>query len=581
MDISPHATPGVGQDPAFDTISLASNCDPVYWAEAISNYKDSKPPFVSTSNTLSEGNQRAVFLTKNGQRPLSPIRATLVTRRWVSGAVSGSYWTLDLNGQRFIVQSFPNKGYVGGAKWVYCCWSGRGEEFEDSPIAFTCIHGEYTSTRGPERQSDARPKNATTRNAAVGSAIANKVGRDHPPHVTPLPEDHPVEYLDQAEASYVESRPPFAVRKTKNIRRRVFLATQDGDFSPTSAEAEVVFRSWDELDDYPTIDLDGKRFIVSGNSGGPPGTYQYHLWLGSQTGRVKKVVAYSGPQTTTTKAPSAVTENLARTNENQCSWSPSDDEGDQDLQEGATNNQEYSYESFVEGFDLSAPTPLAPNKFCKAAPMPSSAPSMRQERPRRRLQPTKRARSLTPLAHIGSRKSNTPANVAKRTAHRTRPESDIPSQHSDPPYETPAPTPGTTDPSAPASETQKLQPPQAPASLPFLSSHKQTHTTLRVTRDSNIIGFVPLRLRACMTMSTLFSSVIAASGHKGDDDEEPIKCLMVVFDWKDEHDVYKTMYIDRGTQGSFEIFLEIIVEAPCWKEEGGGKCGIAVEIVRA
>lgn len=80
-----------------------------------------------------------------------------------------------------------------------------------------------------------------------------------------------------------------------------------------------------------------------------------------------------------------------------------------------------------------------------------------------------------------------------------------------------------------------------------------------------------------MTMSTLFSSVIAASGHR--EDEGAITCLMAVFDWKDDNDVYKTIFIDKGTQGSFEIFLEIIDEAPCWKDEGG-RCGVAIEVVR-
>ena len=567
MNISAYALPGVGQDPAFDTTPLPTHHPPVFLAEAISSYNDSKPPFVRNMSTIIEGSERAVFLTKNGQPPLSPIRATLIGRIWDSTAISGSYWTLDLNGQRQIVQSFPNNGCISGAKWVYCCWPGKGQDFEDSPIAFTCIHGDYTNIPGLNAKTTARPKRPTTRTTAVD---------DHLPHVIPLPEDHPVEYFDDAKASYVNSRPPFAIRKTKNSRRRVLLATQDGAFSPTSIEAEVVYRSWNQLDDYPTIDLDGKRFIVSNNTGGPRGTSQYHLWLGPQIGRVKKVLAYAGSQAPATNAPSVVTEHLAKTDEDLSSRSPSEDEGDLDLQKGATNNQEYRYDNFVKGFDLSASTPLVPNNFYKAPSISSSESSMRQEGPRRKSQSKKRARSQTPPAHVGSRKSNTPANVAKRTPYRTRLESNVPSKYFEPPYETPASTTTTTDHSSPASETRNLQT-QTPASLPSLTLYKQTNTTLRVTRDSNIIGFVPLRLLTCMTMSTLFSNVVTASGRKGD---EPIECIMVVFDWKDDHDVYKTIYIDKGTQGSFEIFLEIIDEAPEWENERG-KCGVAVEIVRA
>ena len=592
MDINAHAaSEKAGQDRGFDTTPLPTNYSPVFLTKAVSIYHDSKPPFVINTRTItSKGYEKAVFLTQNGQPPLSPIRATLIAKSWGSPPANGFYWTLDLNGQRLIVKAFPNNGCISGAKWVYCCWTGRGEEFENSPIAFTCIHGEY---KGPNTKSAVKLKQPTNSNAAVDSVIANNLMHDHLPHVTPLDENTPAEYLDEAKASFASSRPPFVVRKTWRIRKHVFLATQDGKFSPTSPEAELVYRSWNHLDDYMTIDLDGKRFIVSGNSGGPPGTYQYHLWLGSRIGRVKKVLAYAGPQSNTPKASSLVTGHLPETDEDLYSGSPSDDEGDQDFQEGATKNQKYPYDKFVGDFDLSAAAPLAPNKFCQTPPMPSSEPSMRQERPRRKPQPTKRARSLSPLTHVGSskdhtpakaakrivgsRKDNTPAKVAKRTVNPTRLESGVLSEHSDPPYETPAPTPGTTNQPAPAAETHDLQP-QAPASLPSLTPYKQTHTTLRVTRDSNLIGFVPLRLLTCMTMSTLFSSVIAASGHKGD--EEPIKCLMVVFDWKDEDDVYKTMYIDKGIEGSFEIFLEIIDEAPGWQDERG-KCGIAVEIVRA
>lgn len=43
--------------------------------------------------------------------------------------------------------------------------------------------------------------------------------------------------------------------------------------------------------------------------------------------------------------------------------------------------------------------------------------------------------------------------------------------------------------------------------------------------------------------------------------EEPIKYLMAVFDWKDDNDTYKTICIDKVTEGSYEIFMEIIDEA--------------------
>lgn len=566
MDVNAPAALGVGQDPALDTTKLPADHPPKFLAEAERIYKNSKPPFVTTPGNSSKGSRRAVFVAKDGQRPPLAIRTDLVAKHWGALALDGIYWTLDLNGERFIVQSFPNKGCISGAKWVYCSWTGVEDEFEDLPLAFSCINGEYTSVLGPRTESPAAAKLPMTKYDTLTSATANSLGHDLP-----------VEYLEEAKALYADSRPPFVIHKTKKPRRHVLLATQDGHFSAISTEAEVVYRTWNSVDDYPTLDLDGKRFILMGKHMGHPRRYQYRLWLGSGEGRVKRVVAYSSQPASARKTASGLTEHLPEVDEDPSLSSSSDDEEDQDPHANATEDQQYFYDRFKKAFDPTAIPPPTPIKFSTRQPVASSEPPALKERPRRTPKPTKRARSPSPPAHFGSRPGKTPASVPKRTPRRTRSPSDDSSDLSSPPYETPAPTPGINH--RPASNPGTQNPDaQAPNSLPTLTLHKQTHTTLRVTRDSNIIGFVPLRLLACMTMATLFSGVIAASGHK--EYEQPVRCLMAIFDWKDETDVYKTIYIDRGSEGSFEIFLEIIGEAPCWKDEGG-KCGIVVEVVRA
>ena len=575
MDADAPLAPGSVQDPALDTTPLPANHTSKFLSEARQIYKDSKPPFVfgGGHGHCTEGIEREVFIAKDGKRPPLPIRANLVARRWGELARRGLYWTLDLNGERFIVQSFPNKGCISGAKWVYCCWTGVGEEFEDLPLAFTCINGEWTCALGR-----AVAKQATTKTDAFDSTKANSLLHSHLPHPTPLPEDHPIEYLDEARAYYVDSRPPFVVRRTKHPRRQVLLATPKGHFSATSTEAEVVYRAWDSLDDFSTLDVDRKRFIVMGSPGGNHGGYRFRLWLGVEAGRVNEVIAHSSPHADARKARSDLTGRLREMDEDSSSSSSSDDEEDQDPEVGTLGDGEYRYENFINAFNVNATPPSGPSKFYIRQPTSSSSESRaRKESTPRKLKSTKRARSRTPLAHFGSRSGETPANSAKRAPHRIVEASDHLSDHFESPYDTPAPTSTTNDRPPPTSEPPILQT-QVPVSLPTLTLYKQTHTTLRATRNSNIIGFVPLRLVTCMTMSTLFSSVIAASGHR--EDEEPIQCLMAVFDWLDDRNVYKTMYIDKGTQGSFEIFLEIIDEAPCWKEEGG-KCGVAVEIVRA
>ena len=572
MDVNAPAAPGLGQDPALDITHLPADHAPKFLAEAKRIYHDRRPPFVTTTGHSTAGSKRAVFVAKNGQRPLLPIRTDLVARFWGSRTMDGIYWTLDLNGERLIVLSFPNSGSISGAKWVYCCWTGMGEEFEDLPVAFSCINGEYANTLRSSKDPTAATYQSPSRNNTSTSATANSPRHDHLPKITPLVENHPVEFLDEAKALCVDSKPPFVIQKTRKPRRRVLLATQDGHFSATSAETEVVYRDWDLVNDYPTLDLDGKRFIVMGNPGGYPGGYQYHLWLGAKAGRVKKVVAYSSQHAGAGKTASGLTKHERQVSEDLSSSLSFDDEDDQNSEAGTAETEHYFYDDFRKGFDPTTILPSKPNKFSTRQSIVFS-----KERPRRKHKPTKRARSHTSPPHFGSKKGKAPAHTPKQTSRQTPYASDDSSDLSSPPYETPAPTPSINDHAAPTLEARPSQT-QTATSLPTLTLYKQTHTTLRATRDSNIIGFVPLRLLTCMTMSTLFGSVIAASGHR--EDEEPIKCLMAIFDWKDESDVYKTIFVDKGTEGSFEIFLEIIDEAPCWKDDGG-KCGVAIEVVRA
>lgn len=567
--VSTLAAPRAGHDKAFDLTPLSEDHAPKFWAEAKRIYsEDEKPPFVTGVGKGIEGSMRDVFITKDGQRPTEPIRAKLVARRWSQPDWFGIYWTLDLNGERLIVVAFPNNGCLNDARWVYCCWKGTRDDFEDLPLAFTFINGEYTTVLGPRQR--------------ITQKNTNSLPHGRIPRWTPLHKNHPIEYQKEATALYKGLKPLFGVRKVKHTHRRVLLATQDGRFSPTSTVAEVVCRAWGKIYDCATLDLDGKRFFVIGNAGGGAGGYRYHLWLGPEAGRIEKVVAFSATQAAVSKARSGLTKHQVEADEETASLSSSECEEDQDLQTDAEGTSDYSYGGFTKAFDPTA-MPSAPIQFRKRRSVSSSESATREERIRRKTKPTKRARSPTPLAHFGSRKGNTPANVAKRSSYWFHQESEGSSNISDPPdapYETPIRTPSTNNNPPPTAETQDQQT-QTPAYLPALSLHKQNYTRLRVNRDSNVIGFVPLRLKSCMTMDTFFKSIIAASGHP--EQVEPVQSLMAVFDWKEENDIYRTIHIHKGTPTSFEIFLEIIDEAPCWKDEGGkegGKCDIAVEIDR-
>ena len=572
---------GVEQDLAVDLTNLPADHPVKFLAEAQQLYKRSKPPFVFGLKSRPHELSKEVFVALNGKRPDQPIRAHLIARKWGKHTKDGTFWTLDINRQRIIVAAFPNSGCVPGAKWVYCPWTGV-EHFEEKPLAFSCIHGDYTNALSLKTQDHAvTPQPRTKETTSTTETAVEGLGHERPQNVAALPEDHPVEYLDEAKAVYTKSIPPFVINrnKTKNSPRRGVTIVPDGKILTTPTKADVEYRAWDSLYDYGTADLKGKRFIVRGSPGGPSGGYQYRLWLGCKVGDDDKVNAKSQPNDANTTT-SSLTEALSELGEASSSSELSNDDEDE-VAQGGVRTEAYSYESFRRAFDPMTDQTSKPSLF-----------SEQTNRPRRTIRPTKRARSSTPPFNPRSREGKETAHAPKRVSRRPNQPSQDLSGVSSPPYETPAHTPNltghhqpsqlsisqpsTSRPETSQSETHQTQI-QDTSSLPTIAPHKQKNAILRATRDSNVIGFVPLRLSACMTMSTLFSSVVAASGHR--EDQESIKCLMATFDWKEESDLYKTIYINKETEGSFEIFLELIDEAPCWKEEGG-KCGIAVEVVR-
>ncbi|KAK4696809.1 hypothetical protein P7C71_g1169, partial [Lecanoromycetidae sp. Uapishka_2] len=114
--------------------------------------------------------------------------------------------------------------------------------------------------------------------------------------------------------------------------------------------------------------------------------------------------------------------------------------------------------------------------------------------------------------------------------------------------------------------------------LPDISLEKQNRTTLRASCVTAIVGIVLLKLRSCMTMDDFFSKIISATGYA--EQGSSISTIMVTFDFKSNDDCKKTIFVKRDVADSFEGFLEIINEAPCWSEEGG-RCEVAVDVVPA
>lgn len=97
---------------------------------------------------------------------------------------------------------------------------------------------------------------------------------------TPLPDDEPVNLLDEARNHFNGSDPPpFVSRNTgKNAVgniKRVVLATADNKYPLSPVTVQCVHRLWSKNYTYATVDLNGKRRIIKSRSGGPNGGASY------------------------------------------------------------------------------------------------------------------------------------------------------------------------------------------------------------------------------------------------------------------------------------------------------------------
>ena len=109
-----------------------------------------------------ELNDKPVYLaTPSGQYPTDPKPAVVILREWSEKEV---YWTLDVNGDRFIVKWFAG-GPKGGA--IYRAWQSCQEQFSGLPIAFSAkkvsvSRDKQRSTRDKEASAEnTRHKQAT------------------------------------------------------------------------------------------------------------------------------------------------------------------------------------------------------------------------------------------------------------------------------------------------------------------------------------------------------------------------------------------------------------------------------------
>lgn len=115
---------------------------------------------------------------------------------------------------------------------------------------------------------------------------------------------------------------------------------------------------------------------------------------------------------------------------------------------------------------------------------------------------------------------------------------------------------------------------QNPACSTALAAYKQDNTRLIVGKSPSG-NEVVVKLRSCMTISSLFDSILAVC------DPEIPKDHVRGFSVTHQSDATDragwALMVSRERPESFDIFLRNIDEAPCWEKEGG-VCDVDVTV---
>ena len=433
---------------------------------------------------------------------------------------------------------------------------------------------------------------------------------DHLTTTTSLPDDHPIEWLAIAKETYLTSLPPFVTKQKVGVRRLVEKPLAEGQ--RYAQKIEVVYRSWDAIYTFASIDSHGKRFIVKVFRGGAT---PYRPWLGPQVGFSETALAFSkqvprGPKSSAAtygqRGPLPKGWALKEDDERDDDYSPANrrksstirrrqrltynqNDEEEELDEDPFEEDSYQVEgqprserSSIEGryaehdpsgdplTDSKTSTTQPPSKLINAVKKSLRLPKEQDVFPRPK-QIKRRS--------IGGQAVTTDSGGNKRQKNKTGFSSDSENSvlHKRAKVSKAIPRGISSSHSANlvnVSQGSNYEPPTFDTHT--LSPYKQAHTTLRIALVPYPLKSAIHRLRSCMTMDTFFSTVVGISGYKGDKDR--IFGITATFDCKSDEDPDKSMVVREGWQDSFDVFLETVDGAESWTEEGG-KCGVAVNLL--
>ena len=433
---------------------------------------------------------------------------------------------------------------------------------------------------------------------------------DHLTKMTSLPDDHPIEWLAEARETYQHSLPPFVTKRKLGVRRIVELPLAEGQRH--AGKAEVVYRSWDALHTFASIDIGGQRFIVKVFRGGAT---PHRPWLGPEAGFSETALAFSkqfprGPKALATTQGKRISLPkgwaLREEDERDDDYSPANRRKSAPVRRRPRRSYDLNYEeedpdedpfredsyqiagqvhserSSIEG-DYAAPKP-AGDQFLDTNLSTTQPPSKLVNAVEKSLRLPKEQDAISRAKQIkrrsiGGQEATTDSGGNKRQKHKAdfSSGSDNPVHHKRA-KDTKTVPHRTVSPNAVKLKNVSVDSKFEPFTLDAqtLSPYKQSHTTLRIALVPYPRQSAIQRLRSSMTMATFFSTVTGVSGYKGDKDR--IFGITATFDCKPEDDADRSMVIREEWPDSFDIFLETVDGAESWTEEGG-KCSVAVSLL--
>lgn len=372
---------------------------------------------------------------------------------------------------------------------------------------------------------------------------------------TPLPDNHPPKFLQQARVQFTNERPPFVrLKRSRNEGKIVTLAAGHGRLPKSAVLARLVTRDWDSKASYYTLDRNGERLIVKpigtravhGKRGGHP----YREWSGwgNSFADAPVAFAFNGDIEEQPDDRNDVGNDL-ESGLGQVSNENSDSEGDEEHL--STSSESSGFEGKAQQ-GLESQQPRATRGYLARLDAILDDGHTRCPRDASRTEDGPASRSATTPLHPSPPGPSTAPQTISEIAAGKRPASETIDNGRAPKRVRPL---GVST-SVNSSTTGRIP--------PSLTIYKQERTTLHVLLPGSTSDIVPVKLRSAMTMATLFSTVATAAGVR-DDERMAVAVVLGGEDGGQERNII----VKRNMMDTFEFFLEVVDEAKCWEEEGG------------